>query len=190
MKLVDLGLARLMESDESDERITQEGFVIGTPDFLAPEQARNPKGVDIRADIYALGATLYYILTGRVPYTGANATEKLMKHCTEPPPSLLAHRPDVPPQLEQIIHWCMAKQAEGRPQTPLQLALAHPAILPHAHGRRQRSLSRRARDRPTTRTVSRAGVRVSACRSGGGLSRAGGRRLSAGFPDTGNRSEP
>ena len=82
VKLVDLGLARLMDAapggDEAG-RITPEGFVIGTPDFLAPEQARNPGGVDIRADIYALGGTLFYLLTGKVPYEGANPTEKMIK---------------------------------------------------------------------------------------------------------------
>ena len=126
VKLVDLGLARLMDAPggEDAHRITQEGFVIGTPDFLAPEQARDPMGVDIRADIYSLGGTLDYILTGRVPYDGGNATEKMLKHCTEPPPRLLAHRPDAPPQLEQLIHWCMAKRADDRPQSPLQLAMA------------------------------------------------------------------
>ena len=133
VKLVDLGLARLMEPEDNDYetgRITQEGFVIGTPDFLAPEQARNPMGVDIRADIYALGGTLYYILTGKVPFDGANATEKLLKHCTEPSPSVLLHRKDAPPQIDQIIHWCMAKQPEARPQTPLQLALALQPFCP------------------------------------------------------------
>jgi formylglycine-generating enzyme required for sulfatase activity/tRNA A-37 threonylcarbamoyl transferase component Bud32 len=137
VKLVDLGLARLMENEKAaggddGHRITQEGFVIGTPDFLAPEQARNPMVVDIRADIYALGGTLYYILTGKVPYDGANPTEKLIKHCTEPPPSLLPHRPDAPPPVDQIIQWCMAKAPEGRPQTPLQLALALQPFCPPA----------------------------------------------------------
>src|SRR5207253_2170067 len=96
VKLVDLGLARLMETPGGEEagRITQEGFVIGTPDFLAPEQARNPGAVDIRADIYSLGGTLYYLLTGKVPYEGGNPTEKLVKHCTEPPPQLGSQRPD------------------------------------------------------------------------------------------------
>jgi len=124
VKLVDLGLARLKESEPQDGRVTQEGFVIGTPDFLAPEQARNPMAVDIRADIYSLGGTLYYLLTGKVPYDGANPTEKLVKHCTDPPPSLLATRPDAPPLVDQIIQWCMAKPAEARPQTPQQLAQA------------------------------------------------------------------
>lgn len=133
VKLVDLGLARLMENDGAGEeanRITQEGFVIGTPDFLSPEQARNPMAVDIRADIYALGGTLYYILTAKVPFEGGNPTEKLLRHCTEPPPSLLARRPDAPPQVEQIIHWCMAKPLEARPQTPLQLAMALQPFCP------------------------------------------------------------
>jgi serine/threonine protein kinase/formylglycine-generating enzyme required for sulfatase activity len=128
VKLVDLGLARILDdksiTTEEGKRITREGVVLGTPDFLAPEQARNPMMVDIRADIYSLGGTLYYILTGRVPYEGANPTEKMLRHCTDPPPPLLAYRPDAPPQLEQIIHWCMAKQPEQRPQTPIQLALA------------------------------------------------------------------
>lgn len=132
VKLVDLGLARLNDpiQQEGANRVTQEGFVIGTPDFLAPEQARNPAGVDIRADIYALGSTLFFILTGRVPYEGANATEKLMKHLTDPPPPLLQYRPDLPPQLEQVIHWCMAKRPEDRPQTPVQLAVALQPFCP------------------------------------------------------------
>jgi serine/threonine protein kinase len=130
VKLVDLGLARLKGSDPDAGRVTQEGFVIGTPDFLAPEQARNPMAVDIRADIYALGGTLYYLLTAQVPFEGTNPTEKLLKHCTEPPPRLLAQRPDAPPVLEQIIQWCMAKQPEARPQTPLQLALALQPLCP------------------------------------------------------------
>ena len=92
-KLVDLGLARIRESEPDAGRVTHEGFVIGTPDFLAPEQARNPMGVDIRADIYALGGTLYYLLTGKVPFDGANPTEKLLKHCTAPPPPLLNRTP-------------------------------------------------------------------------------------------------
>jgi serine/threonine protein kinase len=131
VKLVDLGLARLMDEPRGEAgRITQEGFVIGTPDFLAPEQARNPAAVDIRADIYALGGTLFYTLTGKVPYEGLNPTEKLLRHCTDPPPLLLPLRPDAPPQLEQIIHWCMAKRPEDRPQTPIQLAVALQPFCP------------------------------------------------------------
>ena len=136
VKLVDLGLARLEQPlGEGGNRITQEGFVIGTPDFLAPEQARDPSKVDIRADIYALGSTLFYILTGKVPFEGGTPTEKLLKHCTAPPPALLPLRPDAPPQLEQVIHWCMAKRPEDRPQTPMELArVLQPFCPPSASG--------------------------------------------------------
>jgi eukaryotic-like serine/threonine-protein kinase len=131
VKLVDLGLARVVDTVPEDaHRITQEGFVIGTPDFLAPEQARDPMSVDIRADIYALGGTLFYILTGRVPYENGTATEKLLRHCTDPPPNLLDYRREAPAALQQLIHWCMAKKAEDRPQTPLQLAVALQPFCP------------------------------------------------------------
>ncbi|HEY1188419.1 MAG TPA: protein kinase, partial [Gemmata sp.] len=132
VKLVDLGLARLMDQPGGGDahRLTQEGFVIGTPDFLAPEQARNPMSVDIRADIYSLGGTLYYILTGHVPFDGATPTEKLLKHCTDAPPGLLAKRPDAPEPLERIIHWCLAKSPDERPQAPIELALALQPFCP------------------------------------------------------------
>lgn len=134
VKVLDLGLAMLNEAPGGEDaaRVTQEGFVIGTPDFLAPEQAQNPLNVDTRADIYALGATLYYLLTGKVPYEGANPTEKLMKHVTDPPPQLLKRLPSAPPQLDQLIQWMMAKDPNARPQTPLQAAHALAPFSPGA----------------------------------------------------------
>ena len=138
VKVLDLGLAMLHAAEipggENAHRVTQEGFVLGTPDFLAPEQAQNPMGVDIRADIYALGATLFYILSGKVPFEGANPTEKLLKHVTHPAPSILTHRPDVPPQLDGIIRWMMAKQPGERPQTPAQVAAALTPFCPPQSG--------------------------------------------------------
>ncbi len=128
VKLLDLGLALLNQQavpgGDNAVRVTQQGFVLGTPDFLAPEQAQNPTGVDIRADIYGLGATLYYLLTARVPYDGPTPTDKLLAHITAPPPNLLTHRPDAPPQLAGLIQWMMAKKPEDRPQTPAQVAAA------------------------------------------------------------------
>ncbi len=137
VKVLDLGLALLTQAiipgGENASRVTQEGFVLGTPDFLAPEQAQSPTGVDIRADIYALGATLYYLLTARVPFEAATPTEKLLKHITEPPPNLLAVRPNAPPQVAGLITWLMAKRPEDRPQTPAQVAMAlAPFGLPQA----------------------------------------------------------
>lgn len=144
VKILDLGLAMLKETPggEGGNRVTQEGLVLGTPDFLAPEQAQNPTAVDIRADVYSLGATLFYLLTGKVPYEGANPTEKLIKHITEPPPDLLPLRPDAPPQLDALIKWVMAKRADDRPQTPSQFAVALMPYCPANSG--SQSMSRMA----------------------------------------------
>ena len=125
VKLLDLGLAMAFDQPSVDDgRVTKEGFILGTPDFLAPEQARNSSLVDCRADVYALGGTLYFLLTGKVPYETPSATEKLLQHCMAPPPSLLTKRPESPPELDAVIKWMMAKQPEDRPQTPGQAAAA------------------------------------------------------------------
>jgi len=136
VKVLDLGLAMLNEGVGGGDanRVTQEGLVLGTPDFLAPEQAQNPLGVDIRADVYALGATLYFLLTGKVPYEGATAADKLMQHVTAPPPRLLLARPDAPPQLDGVIRWLMAKKPADRPQTPAQVAVALLPFCPFGGG--------------------------------------------------------
>ncbi|HET6575612.1 MAG TPA: serine/threonine-protein kinase, partial [Fimbriiglobus sp.] len=123
VKVLDLGLA-MLKGGPGDGRVTRAGLVLGTPDFLAPEQARDPLGVDTRADVYGLGATLYYLLTGQVPFDGPSPAEKVVQHVTAPPPSARDSRPDVPPQLDAIIKWMMAKQPDDRPQTPAQASLA------------------------------------------------------------------
>jgi serine/threonine protein kinase len=81
IKILDLGLARVITADE-DAMVTQDGQGVGTPAYLAPEQARNARAVDIRADIYGLGCTLYHLLTGKTPFKGEIA-EVLLKHQTE-----------------------------------------------------------------------------------------------------------
>jgi serine/threonine protein kinase len=125
VKLLDLGLAMFHQPLEVDAgRVTVEGFILGTPDFLAPEQARDSSKVDVRADIYSLGATLYYILTGKVPYEMSSPTDKVMAHCMAPVPSLCAKLPQAPPALDAVIQWMMAKLPEHRPQVPAQVAAA------------------------------------------------------------------
>jgi eukaryotic-like serine/threonine-protein kinase len=126
VKILDLGLARLQETadGEAPSRLTHEGFVIGTPDFLAPEQARNASKVDIRADIYALGGTLFYLLTGEVPYPGGTPTEKLLRHAIDPVPEVRPLRPEVPDEITALLRRLMAKQPEDRFQTPGELAVA------------------------------------------------------------------
>ena len=124
IKILDLGMARLREpgrTTESVSRLTLDGMVIGTPDYLAPEQARNPRGVDIRADIYSLGCTLYYLLAGKPPFQGNTAMQKLFQHQTaEVDVSAL---PAVD-GLGDVIKKAMAKSPDNRFQEPAQLAQA------------------------------------------------------------------
>lgn len=124
LKILDMGLARLAEpaDGEQESRITQEGLVVGTPDFLAPEQARNARAADIRSDIYALGCTFYYILCAHSPYPTGTPTEKMLRHTTDPVPPLT--RPDVPPQLVAIVQRMLAKNPDQRYQQPIEVAYA------------------------------------------------------------------
>jgi serine/threonine-protein kinase len=125
VKLLDLGLARLTEADGTQAtRLTQLGSVLGTPDFLAPEQARDSRNVDIRADLYSLGCTLYYILTGKTPFGEGTTMEKLLRHQMEQAPPLERVRPEVPPELGAVVRKLMAKRPDDRYQTPIEAAVA------------------------------------------------------------------
>jgi eukaryotic-like serine/threonine-protein kinase len=129
IKILDLGLARITEAAPGKEpsHLTQDGLVVGTPDYLAPEQARNASKVDIRSDVYGLGCTLFFILTGEVPYPSGTTIEKVLRHANEPVPSLLARRPDAPAALESVLARAMAKKPDNRYQTPAEFA---DALLP------------------------------------------------------------
>jgi serine/threonine protein kinase len=128
VKLLDLGLARACAAEEEEEPgsvpLTQDGAVMGTPDYMAPEQAENSRRVDIRADIYSLGCTLYHILTGRPPYPGGSVMEKLIKHRLEQPRPIEALRGDLPQGLGDVVRKMMAKAADQRYQTPAEVAAA------------------------------------------------------------------
>ncbi len=131
VKILDLGLARIVEAAPGKEpsQLTHDGLVVGTPDFLAPEQARNASKVDIRSDIYGLGCTMYFVLTGEVPYPNGTTTEKLLQHSNAPIPSLRERRPDAPPELDAVLARAMAKKPDDRFQTPAEFA---DALLPFA----------------------------------------------------------
>jgi tetratricopeptide (TPR) repeat protein/tRNA A-37 threonylcarbamoyl transferase component Bud32 len=126
VKLLDLGLARLSSADAEliGQPLTQSGAVVGTPDYIAPEQARNPRNADIRADIYALGCTLYFCLTGRSPFRGDTLTETLLKHQFEDAVPLEQVRSDIPPALVAIVRKMMAKNPEDRYRKPAEVAAA------------------------------------------------------------------
>ncbi|MBW3542987.1 MAG: serine/threonine protein kinase, partial [Planctomycetes bacterium] len=117
VKILDMGLARLHVSgtETSDEDgLTDSGQILGTVDYMAPEQARNTHQADHRADIYSLGCTLYRCLTGTIPYGGTSSIDKLMAHRELPIPALGEHRPDVPPELEAVYSRMVAKYPDER----------------------------------------------------------------------------
>lgn len=122
LKILDMGLARVVGDGETEGGdLTRDGIFLGTPDFVAPEQAEDSRRADIRADIYSLGASLYYLLTGEIPFPGASVVQKLRKQLTEPPPSPAARRAEVGPALDALVRRMMARSPIERPQTPAEL---------------------------------------------------------------------
>ncbi len=120
VKILDMGLARVIDDSEGTE-LTRDGIFLGTPDYVAPEQAEDSKQADIRSDIYSLGASLYYVLTGCIPFTGASVVQKLRKQLMEPPPSVLAKRPELGIAIDSLIRRMMARNPAERMQTPAEL---------------------------------------------------------------------
>ena len=119
-KLVDMGLARRFER-EGDHGLTQSGMTLGTFDYISPEQARDPRDVDVRSDLYSLGCTLFHMLTGRPPFPGGTVLQKLIQHQEEPPADVRTLNPVVPVELAGIITRLMAKDRDRRYQTPEHL---------------------------------------------------------------------
>jgi serine/threonine protein kinase len=127
VKVLDFGLARLHTRTAAgqvagnESLLTPENTVMGTPDYLSPEQARNLNSVDIRSDLYSLGCSFYFLLTGKVPFPGGTTVEKLVRHGTEEPVAVEQLRHDVPPPVAATIRRLMAKDPALRFQTPGEL---------------------------------------------------------------------
>lgn len=117
IKVSDLGLARIGWSDDGPQRKRQ---LMGTADFVSPEQAINPETVDTRGDIYSLGCTLYFLLVGRPPFDGS-AEQKLARHQTAPVPDVRVERKDVPNSIGELVFRMMAKRREDRPKSAVEL---------------------------------------------------------------------
>lgn len=129
VKILDMGLALVTHAPESQSgQTTQEGTLMGTPDFIAPEQAMNSHGVDIRADLYSLGCTFYFLLAGRAPFSEYPLIKKLMMHQAAEPRPIEEVRPEVPRTLGNIIRKLMAKAPPDRYQTPDDLVQALAAM--------------------------------------------------------------
>ena len=123
VKILDMGLAKISarENEETLSMLTGTTAIMGTVDFMSPEQGLSSRDVDARADIYSLGATLYYFLTKKVMYEGDTAFAKVIAHSESPIPSLKAIRPDVSDNLDLVYTKMVAKQVEDRYQSMLEL---------------------------------------------------------------------
>jgi serine/threonine protein kinase len=124
VKIFDMGLSRLLappDGDDSSPTLTRANVFIGTPDYVAPEQAQTPHAADIRSDLYSLGCTFYFLLAGRVPFPGGTPLDKLIHHCHSQATPLEQLRPDMPPGLAAIVRRLMAKAPAERYRAPSSL---------------------------------------------------------------------
>ena len=119
MKILDFGLGRLVDEQRSGTRLTKEGEILGTVDYLSPEQASDSREADIRSDIYSLGCVFFFLLTGFPPFRGKNPVEVLNMHKEEAaPPVRSVLRPDISPEIAGLVDRMLAKAPSGRPQSP------------------------------------------------------------------------
>ncbi|HUT88004.1 MAG TPA: protein kinase, partial [Thermoguttaceae bacterium] len=138
VKILDMGLARMHQTDRPvetarSERLTESGQVMGTFDYMAPEQAEDTHHADRQADVYALGCTLYRLLTGDPPYQGETAIQVLLAHREAAIPSLSEARPDVPARLDAVCQRMMAKRPEDRqPSMAAVVAELEACVAPQA----------------------------------------------------------
>src|SRR5213593_3680645 len=122
-KVLDFGIAKIrLPEGVHDPDLTAPDLVIGTPQYMSPEQCSEARTIDARSDVYSLGVIVFEMLAGKVPFTGESATSIMMKQVQEPPPSLLALRPDLPVGLEGVIQRALAKQPADRFQTASELS--------------------------------------------------------------------
>jgi serine/threonine protein kinase len=127
LKILDMGLARLERARDDASTpsfVTQDGVVLGTPDYIAPEQALTPHAVDIRADIYSLGCTLYYLFTAQPPFPAGTLAQKLLWHQQADPAAIQGLRAEVPDRLTAVLCKMMAKRPQDRYHVPIEVAAA------------------------------------------------------------------
>lgn len=143
VKILDMGLARIETAGAdvaTQAELTGSGAVMGTVDYMAPEQAISTRSADARADIYSLGCTMYYLLNGKAAYSGGSVIEKILAHREKPVPSISSLRPEAREQLQAVFNRMVAKKVEDRYQTMADViaalekcaALGKPLVTPSA----------------------------------------------------------
>src|ERR671937_1988650 len=155
VKVLDFGLVKFFQGDSEGGDITNAGTFMGSPHYIAPEQARN-QSPDQRCDIYSLGVLLYHMLTGRAPFTGAAPVDIILKHLHEAPVPLAEARPDlrIAPELQQVVLRCMAKGRDERFQSMDELLLQLKAVRARLTGVAFQTSSPDPHEKPSAGAVS------------------------------------
>ena len=157
--VTDFGVAKALSRSGGDSGLTSVGVALGTPAYMAPEQAAGDPNIDHRADVYALGAMAYEMLAGRPPFTNLSPHQMLAAHVTERVPPITAHRPDLPPALAELVMRCLDKDPAKRPQTAAEVRDALEAIVTPSGGT-VRTAAVRALGRQRTRRLAAASAVV------------------------------
>ncbi len=118
VKLIDMGLARLREVGAAAADLTASGITLGTFDYISPEQARDPRNADVRSDLYSLGCTFFYMLTGRPPFPEGTVLQKLLQHQGDQPPDVRQFRPELPEGVCRVLRRTLAKDPRHRYAEP------------------------------------------------------------------------
>jgi serine/threonine protein kinase len=139
VKILDIGLGRALfdEGEPGPDEVgelTNEGVLLGTPSYMAPEQARNAHAADVRSDLYSLGCVFYEMLTGQVPFPDTSMIRQMVRHATEPPRPLRQLNPAVPEGFQAVMDCLLAKDPARRYATATQAARAVQALLPQQQG--------------------------------------------------------
>ena len=124
VKLMDMGLVLLMADDEDEQTVTRTGQVMGTPDYMSPEQGWDTSQVDIRSDIYSLGCTFFRLVTGQIPFHGTNPLQVLSQRLQRDAPSVLTICDDIPSDVADVVSKMTARNPDERYQTPSEIVAA------------------------------------------------------------------